>query len=52
VDKADLVEEIDGTYETMAESPPKMIDKGSRKIKKNKRKGEGKGGCKNKKKKK
>jgi hypothetical protein len=37
----------------MAESPPKRVDKGSRGIsKKKKRIGEGKGGCKNKKKKK
>jgi hypothetical protein len=36
----------------MAESPPKRVDKGSRGISKKKRKGEGRGGCKNKKKKK
>jgi len=36
----------------MAESPPKKVDKVSRRISKKKRRGEGRGGCKNKKKKK
>jgi hypothetical protein len=51
VNKADLIIEDQGSYETMAESPPKRVAV-SRGIKKKKRKGEGKGGCKNKKKRK
>jgi len=51
VNKADLIIEDQGSYETMADSPPKRVA-GSRGIKKKKRKGEGKRGCKNKKKRK